>query len=34
MTTLRRNQVRVVLPDSQAGNGYLANVSRTLLAVR
>jgi len=34
MTTLRRNQVRVVLPDSQAGNGYLGNVSRTLLAVR
>jgi len=34
MTTLRRNQVRVVLPDSQAGAGYLANVSRTLLAVR
>ena len=34
MTTLRRNQVRVVLPDSQAGNGYLSNVSRTLLAVR
>jgi plastocyanin len=34
MTTLRRNQVRVVLPDSQAGTGYLGNVSRTVLAVR
>jgi plastocyanin len=34
MTTLKRNQVRVVLPESQAGTGYLSNVSRTLLAVR
>jgi plastocyanin len=34
LTALKRNQVRVVLPASQAGNGYLANVSRSLLAVR
>jgi plastocyanin len=34
LTTLKRNQVRVVLPESQTGNGYLSGVSRTLLAVR